>query len=191
MLSSSLWEVIEGAAGDVIFNLKCGNKPSPGNMTAVLAKEIVMKKNSVTESFEQFYVCLMSLLMPILSIDSKTVPARMAQCSNIHKVSENEDLSEKWDALLSHLKFNSISKNMLLQFIITKSYEKLLNERNKIVFEKEKEIVNVELSQEELKVLRYVAGFIPFSLWKKCKNKFGDSADVVRKMLNSWRANSD
>ena len=127
--------------------------------------------------------------MPILSINSKTVLARMTQCSNIHKVSEDEELAIKWDILINQIECNTSTKNMLLQFIITKMYEKLLLKRNIILFKEEKEIVNIQLSKEEQKILRYVAGFIPFSLSKKYKNKSGDVADSVRKLLNSWRDN--
>ena len=183
------WQMMEEASKDVMFNLNCGKKPSPGNITAALANNIIKNKTIISKYYEQFHLYLISLLMPILSINSKTVLARMTQCSNIHKVSEDEELAIKWDILINQIECNTSTKNMLLQFIIMKMYEKLLLKRNIILFKEEKDIVNIQLSKEEQKNLRYVAGFIPFSLSKKYKNKSGDVADSVRKLLNSWRDN--
>ena len=95
---------------------------------------------------------------------------------------------------LENLQQDKIRKsNILLQHILDKFLSNLLEIRNRC-FEKNinKEIEIKPMTTMEEKTLRFVSGYIPFSLKKKYKNmKESVSTKAVLTVINAWDANCD
>ena len=59
------------------------------------------------------------------------------------------------------------------------------------VFSKQHTIPDTKITLQEEKTLRYVAGFIPFSLAKRYKNQSSTLSKVILDFIETWRGKSD
>ena len=80
---------------------------------------------------------------------------------------------------------------MLLNFVLTQLLSDSLTWRNNKVFAVDKKVLNLSISPEEEKTLRYVAGFIPFSLFKTYQQRSGILSSSICELLDSWRERTD
>ena len=189
-----LKDVILKAASDVIFNLKVGNTPSPGNLTANLAKEISKEFENHSNYFELFANHLASWMIPVIRMNSFSVALREKQLHLLIEIGLNDGKRTSWETFLNFIPtVNQRSSDMLFQFVVTKFYEMSLIWRNSVTIEKRECVAdNLEFTLEEEKVLRYVAGYIPFFLKKRYYPLQNNAVGrAVLELIDCWVTKKD
>ena len=113
-----------------------------------------------------------------------------------HDFRSNNEHVRKWHEFLKSVGINEEGKHThivyqhLLQFILGL----IVNDRNS--HDKPESAVNIpvtlsdKMSKEEEQVLRYVAGYIPFALYKRFKMYKNKLAENYCKLLSSWKVPS-
>ena len=181
-----VWKTIEDGSTDVIFNLCCGKTKSPGNLCADLAAKFVNSRDIIQPDLDIFASTLFNKVLDILQIDSQSKLSREMQFTKFHNISFDHQVISDWNVVAG--KFNdSQSKSMLLSFIVTKLLSKTLSWRNSKMFTSDQKLLDLKLTKEEEKTLRYVAGFIPFSLMKLYKHRSSVLAMAVCDLFETWR----
>ena len=198
---SMLKTTIEKASMDVFFNLKTGSVLSPGNCTASLARNILC--NSFNQDLLSLGINISTWIYEIFSVDSLSASNRDKQCQMLLNVGLDSDKRSIWHDTLLSMSIGEIStkaSDMLFQYVITKFYELSLVWKNSILINisaiDESEL---DFTVEEEKILRYVAGFIPFSLRKRYwsqkhslrKEILVPIGKAVFSLLDSWTCTSD
>ena len=187
-------ETLELAINDPVFNLVVGNTPSPGNVAATIAKTVLNFKES--DSYKLFADKLCHWLLSLVNMDTPTSEERQEQCKKYLTISMNAENRNDWELFLKKVNVqNSTRKgsDILFQFLIFKSYEKALiwkNSLQKISYSVSPS--SLSFTENEEKVLRYVAGYIPFSLKKKYwSRKQTHVGKTVLSMINLWIVKGD
>ena len=175
---------IKEAADDEIFNLV-----KPGTFCGQMAKKIIQQISSNDASdfskllFEKLYV----ILFKNTSSDSAD---REKIYKNFNNLMINDSLLTQWE---EYLKLNQVEStkysSILLQYVADRYMIKLVNERKKIVCPKEKQIASrdLQLTISEENTLRYVSGYIPYSLRNKYKKLQPSNAKAaLLEAINYW-----
>ena len=186
-------EILEKASSDPVFNLTVGSTQSPGNEAANLAKILLKKEGDNGAAFELFGSHLASWLLPLVNIDSRNSKLRKAQCQQYLLIGLDNDHKEKWKMFLKSLSVEEKGADILFQFIFFKGYEKFLVLRNSMFCKKESvNAAALQFSKEEEKILRYVAGYIPFTLKKRYKRRQKTPlGKAVSSIIDSWTLKAD
>ena len=186
---------LEKASKNPIYHLKAGASPSPGNQAADLAKLLLGKTSINSDSFKVYSDLLASWIDPILDIDSNSASNRETQCVKFNEVCLDKDHQKAWETFLNATGGSEgRGSELLYQFVLRHFYQCSLTWRNKIMITTvdplKKE--DLEFSLEEEKILRYVAGYIPFSLrkkyWSQQENHVGKA---VFALIDSWTIKED
>ena len=173
--------------------MKVGSSLSPGNYAANLAKQLLLLVDEEKDSFELFSHQITNWLLSIIDIGNNTSNLREKQCELFIALGQNAVYRESWKRFLTTVGIESHQgSDMLFQNVITRAYHISLLWRNKVLL---KSIYvhppSASLTKEEEKVLRYVAGFIPFSLKKIYQYKNSPIAKAVLDLIKSWMMNKE
>ena len=160
MFMGTLTEASEGS----VFNLTIGKKESLGNMAAGLAKEFMKKEmeNQYKEILEVFggnlAYWLLLLSVPTVRIlwCNKTIAEAIWQLVKVQKI------ELKGRNFLKALDMKEDGSYILFQSGLYKGYEAALIWRNSIFINFQTSAL--EYTTEQEKILRYMAGYVPFSL---------------------------
>ena len=92
---------------------------------------------------------------------------QQSQCRNYLAVGQSPEIRAEWQGFLKTLDLEEDS-GILFQFVLCKGYEAALIWKNSIYCRQHDfGLSALQFSKEEEKILRYMAGYIPFSLKKK------------------------
>ena len=150
-------------------------------------------ENQHREIFEVFGGNLAYLLLPLINTNSENAMVRQSQCRNYLAVGQSPEKRTEWQRFLKALDMEEEGSDILFQFVLCKSYEAALIWRNSIYCRQHDFDSSVlEFTKEEEKILRYVAGYIPFSLKKKYWTRRQTAlGKAVLGMVNSWTIKAD
>ena len=180
---------IISATKDPVFNLVVGKSPSPGNKAAKLAEHIISSTEVYDNVIDIFSGIMASWLLPVLNIDNITSASRDKQCRLFFCTSIKEDNRKAWKKFLTDLNIGDQgSSDLLFQFVMSKNSHFSLQWKSFVLLKKaDINAASLSLTPEEEKVLRYVAGFIPFSLKKKYYSRRDTNVGrVVLDLVSSW-----
>ena len=190
-----LMEILTKASEDPVFNLTIGKKESRGNKAASLAKELVKKEieNQHKEIYEVFGGNVAYWLLPLINTNSENSMVRQSQCRNFLAVGQSSKNRTEWQGFLKALNMEEEGSDILFQFVLCKGYEAALIWKNSVYCRQHDfDPSALEFTKEEEKILRYVAGYIPFSLkkkyWTRRQTPLGKA---VLDMVNSWTIKAD
>ena len=168
------------------------SRRSPGKEIVSIANkvnEVLLENVEFQQHMSSFFV---EILYPLLQEKLESLQKRELVNSRFYNLSISASIQAKWESVLQSLSVHGFSKhieNNLFQRMLDKVWLYSIQWRTSL-FAKE---VN-ELSQDELKLttseeqtLRYVAGYIPYSMKKKySKFKVKSVSDAVVDFFNSW-----
>ena len=184
-------EAIESASTDTFFNMNIGKICTPGNHTAVLAGKLFSNQDARKNFLNKFSLSMYDIFVNIIDINYSTSASRERQCSMLHVVARDECLRKTWIDFIADNEILIRTRDMLLQYVIDKVFEKCVIWRTKTIFKEDIVDIDVTLSTEEEKTLRYVAGFIPYSLTKQFSRRQNKLTSIVLPLIESWREPSD
>lgn len=99
----------------------------------------------------------------------------------------------KWEEVLEvlHASYKSThAMKLTYQYLIQAVFGLLMKERNKADLPEKDMTVNVEIEKEEEKVLRYIAGYVPFALLKRYQKQANNTAKMYCEFLKYWSVQS-
>lgn len=164
----------------------------PGVHVGAFAREVLSFHDS--DTFKNVADILVSKLLDIIPVEIK--------CKNIEQMMTifnslaiQDTLFDLWHKFILEVKVNTNEQfsNMLFQFILTKLLQHLLAARNSILFE---ELTtpsedDLKLTPSEENTLRYVAGYIPYSIKEGLKGrKDGETKEALTRVLSCWDKNN-
>lgn len=183
---------LELAINDKILNLKHGEELTPGNHAAKSAKFILEKSDLVSNEMNTFATHIQSLLIPSVNTDFCS-EARQIGCTKFSAVTISKSGRSKFATIFDKLLMNKDGFDVLYTFIVTKTFSLILKWKNDQLIEPSKiDYTRVSFTSEEEKVLRYVAGFIPFSLKKRFSRvKESELKKAALQIVDNWCLDGD
>ena len=160
-----LLETLEKASEDPVFNLKIGKKESPGNKATSLAKELVKREmeNQYKEIFEVFGGNLAYWLLPLLHTNSENSMVQQSHCRNYLAVGQSPENKTEWQGFLKALGMEEEGSGIIFKSGLCKGCEVALIWKISIYCRQhDLDFSALAFTKEEEKILRYVAGYIPF-----------------------------
>jgi len=157
-------KAVEAAKNDDINNLVIENFETPGNIVVRLSKELLhldIENDDCQESLRQ--------VVDIVSGKDLITPQSKEKIwSSIHQLSITTP--EHWRAIIDNTSFSidSVAFTSLHHFVLVRLVEYVLSYENNL--QKEEATYESEesrLSEDEQQIVRYVAGYILFSLSRK------------------------
>ncbi|XP_065682422.1 uncharacterized protein LOC124816352 [Hydra vulgaris] len=159
---------------DEAFTIEVEDFKTPGNYAAELSLcilENTFEKNKI------FCTSVLEAFLPILSLRGNTCKLREQQCTHLHSLFKNE-ITNGFDLLYS--------------FVLKTWFQIALDWRNQVLLKVNEKELDLKLTLEEEKTLRYVAGFIPFSFRKRYSNISNTNLrKAVLDLVKSWESQSD
>ncbi|XP_022107679.1 uncharacterized protein LOC110988470 isoform X2 [Acanthaster planci] len=168
----------------------CSNYP-----IAMCLMSLIVNLSTASESqeFKDFCTATVSSLWIVVTAgDKKKLKPEsyelMWHC--FHKFRLNS--IEKWKSFLVSLNLYSDGQHthIAYQYLLQAVVELMLKDRNEFDLPR-KQISDVDtktISKEEEQVLRYVAGYVPYSLYKQFNRQINTSAKIFCHFLKSWQA---
>ena len=185
--SDMLYKALEAAKDNKVFQIQRKNI-TPGNCAAKLSDLIL--KNFEDPVVREFASGVTKVLLPIIQLKTNNSKLRGTQCTMLHHCCKNENLQQLWSIITRKHSINDGSA-LLFNTVLKRLFELSLEWRNETVLKETFTKADVKLSVEEQKTLRYVAGFMPFSLAKRYKIKQDTAVGkAVLETISSWRLNS-
>jgi len=176
---------IEDAAKDEMFNFT-----EPGTSCGVLARSILSKpRNKYVENFANL---LHESISPLVICFKSKCDAQEKVCNKMYNFSVEESIHDKWLKFLQVLDISSVpsSRSMLLSYIIDRFYLHSIKYHSMFLLGDSTENVldsDIRLTSSEENTVRYVAGYIPFSLFHKFTNmKVTESTKAALSIIKSW-----
>ena len=180
---------IKDATTDDTFGLK-GVVVTPGNKVQELAVSIMSRAVDLSTFSEMLF----DEMLKVVEISTSKTTGREHQCSLLHLLTLNSNIRETWRKTITKtgISCELCCIDMLYSFIIKKAFLKCLywkRETKQVGLEEDD--INLNLSPHEAKVLRYVAGFLPFSIKSLYETRNDATSKVIVSILNSWRLSND
>ena len=150
-----------------------------------------------TQAFQEFCSATVSgLWLVVTSGDTKYLKPEGSEIlwSNFHKY--RLQMNENWIKLLQALGMNEKGQHVYLvcQYLLQAVIQHMIEDKHR----KDKPMddptkgktLSESLSAQEEQVLRYVSGYIPFSLYKQLSKQKNETALTFCKFLKSWKVDS-
>ena len=184
---------LQSCADDPFLQLRTGVKETPGNLSAQLATKILEKESN--PDIEQFARSISLWLLPAINLPGNSA-AREQSCRILNSSLCSSVYQNEWQKLLDQINVSTKSQadNMLYTYLITKSYERSMVWKNDVLINTDTAIDfdKIKITEQEEKVLRYVAGYIPFSLKKQFwSRRHQEIGMVVTELVCSWMLKED
>ena len=127
---------------DSFFNIKAGEKDTPGNLTVNLAGLLLQMKNN---SFEIFSKLLVKWLFPAIDLPGGSA-ARERSCKLLHNIHPSIPTRNAWTEFLKNVvpTADQQPSNMLFSFVVTQFYEKSLSWKNSVLIDSG-EIIDLDI----------------------------------------------
>ena len=188
---------LSSSANDPINKLKVPSTETPGNKESQLAQDIL---NLANEQLELVQPVFLNLSMNVFHIvqpcfvsksDSREIMWR-----KIHLLTLDMQKKAEWEVILSTVKSSSDSIEFCLLFheLVMQLVDSIFhheNEKNGIIITDE---ANLKLTEDEQSVIRYVGGYIFFSLIRKYKRlsekKNSTTVSAALDLLESGKVHS-
>ena len=191
-MGALILKVFSDAGNDVVFNMKCSaGVETIGNNVAQLAAELC-KEHAVADKLEGFALYLSECFAPILNVKGTRLAAdREKVCMMMHGVIVSKTLALKWASVVCCVNPKPNISQIMCTYTVKKVFENLCEWRSSLIDDLSTKETSLRLSPQEEKVLRYVAGFIPFSIGKKYRNRNSTVSQAIMMLLESWKAVDD
>ncbi|XP_066919034.1 uncharacterized protein [Clytia hemisphaerica] len=181
-----LTKSFEMVKGNKVFMIQRESRETLGNKALKLATTILTKKE--TTDFKDFASMLSKFCIGLLQLKTNKAAARETISTTLHRTCKNESFKNAMSKLAVNV--DEEVSLFLLNNIFKSFFQLSLTWRNDKLLTRNFNEIDVKLSSQEQKTLRYVAGFIPFSLSKRFKNRQDtDMGKVVVETIETWRAN--
>lgn len=110
-----------------------------------------------------------------------------------HIICTSKEKKGEWDTFVSELSCVPIVSNLLYQYILEKLLDFVILQVGKDQKPTESEVVDSRAGdmEHDAKVLRYIAGFIPYALLKRYKRSKAALAKEYAEILQTWKAPED
>ena len=116
-----------------------------------------------------------------------TCQLREQQCTLLHCLFKNEILRSTWNELVSDFSNCKTGFDLLYSFLLKMWFQNVIEWRNHVLLKSNYNELDLKLTPEEEETVRYVAGFIPFSLRKMYSNrKDTNLSKAVIDLIKSW-----
>lgn len=182
-------ECIHECIKDPILNLR-----EPGTSCINLANEILGSKERQDEMFS---LSIFQHFHEIMSKSSVKCHEREKMFHNLHNFFLSDNLYSNWELFLKKCSITAMDVSMLLlQVIADMMLLKFIKLRNTFLEENDKSGITdehgeIQLTPMEEKTLRYVSGYIPYSLKKKFTGmKESLTKDAAISVIDSWNEES-
>ncbi|XP_033111493.1 uncharacterized protein LOC117112516 [Anneissia japonica] len=182
-----LHDVLQGIAGDELYH---DTENSRDLMTLV---ETLMKIKSSTPMVEFVKLIISRVWDSICKGDGKKLGPEASEIilTNVFEISMDRNLRDNWRTILreqgGHDLRNSLVCNFVYVQLVNSIHSQLISMRqgeiNRTVIEKDR-----GLTEEEIQIVRYVSGFIPFALVKHYRKHKNGISKIYREILQSWKA---
>lgn len=168
---------------------------SVGNISAEIASTLFSKKHIINEKLKSFTESLFLKIEPAVKRFGAKSDEREFQCKALHSLKLDKVTREEWYIIVDEIVEREYKKraasDILLTHIINKLFYKLIKLRTSLYPDLNSQDLDLSISPQEEKILRYVAGFIPFSLLKRFKNKSSEIAILVCQLIKTWKADNE
>lgn len=154
----------------------------PGISVQNLAKDILKQNN--TNCITQFSKVLCKQFYNVLSSDTFFKKEKEAMYGKFLNLCNSEDINDSWLELVvgsSSSQVTNALKNFVLDYFLKKSIERFRPVTRDIIQTSE-----FQLSESEQQTVRYVGGYIAFSLKKAVKNKTSPEGKALVELIKQW-----
>ena len=176
ILKSSL----ESAADDPFFLIR-----EPGKSSALLASRLVpLSKTDNGIKFIEGFIVSMHVKLKKKSVSK---PYQINLFKLFNKTCFEKEHLKNWKSFVALVGENLDETRMLFNFIMSKALEKLLEIRRKFFIPEEKDReVYVSVTGSELQTIRYICGYLLFSLRKSLKTDQTVDGKATFTLVKSW-----
>ena len=165
----------------------------PGTYAGQLASDIILKKKCSFDSFKLFSIKLNKTLINIMDFKRKSKVNISNVLSKFHVVSVSNEMFAYFSEFLStidvHSKYEQ-AVTLLLQFLLNKCLFEILKMHNKLAELGTGDSLTakeLKITQVEEKIIRYVAGYIPYSISKKLSSmKETPQRKIMLDIMKTW-----
>ncbi len=157
-------------------------------------QEILLAGDMEPTVFEEFCTKLTDLLKCVISTDKiKLESTRKTKCWTFFHAAQKDSIPQLWKNVYLTLRLNRGGKNYLFtQSITRKLFEQLMIAHfSDESAEEPQEREEIKLTSDELKIVRYASGFVPYKLLRKYETKLGEKFDHFKVCLQGMAVNSD
>lgn len=188
---SILIRSIKEISENEVFKIQRKDFETPGNRAVKLA-EFILQNCEENRDLRDFAVLISKFSLELLQLQTNKASAREILCTRLHHTCKNAEFKDKFFIVTSMYNTDDNTRMFLLNAIGKQFFQISLSWRNEQLINHEVKSIDTTLSNEEQTTLRYVAGFIPFSLSNRYKNKQNtELGKMVMETISSWRANSN
>ena len=168
----------------------------PGRDAGILAGKLLeipdLEKKS---AFIAICSRMAELLFKLMQLDSHTSQQRETIFASIHLLVIDKENCEHWKRFVLDcgLDINIEANNLLFPHLLDSMSQESLKFRNNLLTEECKVITyeSIKLSRDEEETLRFMAGYIPYSLLKKYEKSSSASSKAIKNILKSWKKEED
>lgn len=178
------------ASKDPIFNIRFPGHITPGNAAADLASEVLesWEEIIVRPSFTNFKKSLDQRFIGILENTRITPSQRNKICTTFFNLRFDEALIAEWHGLIGG---SSHACNTLFQDCLDRFYKHSLAWRTATLFPPKAAELDLKLTVAEEQTLRYVAGYVSFSISKFYARKSTEVGKAILQLVQSWKVQKD
>ena len=187
-ISHCLVKSIREAAEDPFFTIA-----EPGLSVSKLAKQLTSVLNSEDQVFQDFAKKISDTFFDYLNTELYKREEREKLFNKLINTCFNEEMIRRWEAVPLHYQcpFGMQAMKMLLNFVLDRSIKESLS----YFKEKEKahfiDVRRLKITRSEEQTIRYVAGYLCYSLQKKIKHVHTPEGKAVTALLSRWGTDSN
>ena len=190
-----LCKCLEKIANDPINNLRVGSVEIPGNKLVKLAYEIIKICHNHPRCAETVFISTTKKIGEIMKhCDFKKVASKKEFWKSIHLFYLSAEAKCSWDSILAFIPDNNLIQLFPSVSISSLIIHEILHLENKNTPNGESQ-GDIVLSEEEQQVMRYVAGYIIYSLISKykkiCRTNSNQCVLAAMEFLCSLKSNGD
>ena len=165
-----------------------------GHKVKEIAHQIIVRTSeNEFENFENFAKELVGKVAESVTAGEGLISSKAQDLiwMEFHRIRTDVGNKEKWTLFLTSLNIitQDIVSSLLFQYVLRAILcELIMHQSTK--FEEEKNVPNNH-SDHDMQVLRYIAGFIPFSLLKRFNRSKSEQARHYTEILKEWQLNGE
>lgn len=176
-------DALENAVENPFFGLR-----EPGLSVKSLAKEVLEVLN--VEDLKAFSDQLCKLQYCTFAKKKFLKRDREAIIKHFLSICQAEDISKLWHKLIQVENGTQITKS-LLNFMLDRFLVKSIQHLVKPIPTKLTDEISRQLSPEEQQTIRYVAGYLAFSIKKCIRNPTSPEGKTIIRLIDSWSNSED
>lgn len=178
-----LKSAITSATNDFVFNFR-----APGKFVGELAKSIL--PHCDTLFFKDYATSLLKINLASFDTPGLKSTQRNGIFNKFHAQCLSDADFEEWKKIIKKIEVSALEDCMfsLFNFVMGSFLQNMLKHRNEILFGSTQKEIDVTLDADEEQTVRYIAGFVIYSLQNSLADKRTPAGRAAKTVLDLWAA---